>query len=273
MPLYMDVHRDVDATPEDIERAHLSDLEAQDRYGVKYIKYWMDPSRRTICCLVEGPDADACVAVHREAHGLVPDQIIEVEKNLVEGFLGGQSSTPVGGALYNDGSLDTAYRVILFTDITGSTSLTQRLGDAAAMEVVRTHDRIVREALEDHGGREIKHTGDGIMASFISASHAVQCAIDIQKRVAEHSVENPDLGFGIRVGMSAGEPVVENEDFFGAAVQLARRVCDKADEGRIYASNVVRELCIGKGFRFADLGDHELKGFEGSTRLFEVATS
>jgi adenylate cyclase len=140
------------------------------------------------------------------------------------------------------------------------------------MEIVRTHDRIVREALEDHGGRETKHTGDGIMASFISASHAVRCAIDIQKRVAEHSRGNPDLGFGIRIGISAGEPVVENEDFFGAAVQLARRVCDKADAGRIYAPNVVRELCIGKGFKFADVGEHELKGFEGPVRLYEIAT-
>lgn len=273
MPLYMDVHRNVDATPEDIERAHLSDLEAQDRYGVKYIKYWVNQDARTICCLVEGPNAEACVAVHRHAHGLVPDQIIEVEKNLVEGFLGGQSQSYIGAALYRDGSLDTAYRVILFTDITGSTSLTQRLGDREAMEIVRTHDRIVRDALAEHGGREIKHTGDGIMASFISPSQAVLCAIEIQKRVAEHSREMPNLGFGIRVGMSAGEPVVENEDFFGAAVQLARRVCDKAEAGRIYASNVVRELCIGKGFSFADLGDHELKGFDGPIRLYEVASA
>jgi class 3 adenylate cyclase len=270
MPLYMDVHRNIDATPQDVERAHLSDLEAQDRYGVKYIKYWIDPGRHTICCLVEGPNPEACAAVHREAHGLLADQIIEVETNLVEGFLGGQSSTPIGGAMYNDGSLDTAYRVILFTDIAGSTSATQKLGDAQAMEMVRTHDRIVREALQDHGGREIKHTGDGIMASFISASYAVRTAIDIQKRIAEHNREKPDLAFGVRIGMSAGEPVVENEDFFGAAVQLARRVCDSAEAGRVYASNVVRELCIGKGFGFLDLGERELKGFEGAVRLYEV---
>jgi class 3 adenylate cyclase len=271
MALYMDIHRNVEATPEEIEHAHLSDLEAQDRFGVKYIKYWVNPDARTICCLVEGPNPEACAAVHREAHGLLPDQIIEVEKGLVEGFLGGQSATPIGCALYNDGSLDSAYRVILFTDISGSTSLTQRVGDMGAMKVVRMHDRIVRDALAEYGGREIKHTGDGIMASFISASHAVDCALAIQQGVAEYNRDNPDFAFGVRIGMSAGEPVVENEDFFGAAVQLARRVCDQAEEGRIYASNVVRELCIGKGFAFADLGDHELKGFDAPVRIFQVA--
>lgn len=271
MALYMDVHRNVHPTLEELERAHLSDLQAQDRYGVRYLKYWLNEDAGTICCLVEGPNAEACVAVHREAHGMLPDQIIEVENTLVDAFLGGESQTTMGCALYRDGSLDTAYRVILFTDIAGSTSLTQRLGDAGSMEVLRTHDRIVRDALEAHGGREIKHTGDGIMASFFSVSQAVQCAVEIQSRVAAHGRENPDQAFAVRIGMSAGEPVVENRDFFGAAVQLARRVCDCAESGCILTSNVVRELCIGKPFPFSERGEFELKGFDAPVRLYEVA--
>ena len=80
MPLYMDIHRNLDASLDAIAQAHVSDLEAQEKYGVKYLKYWFNPEGRTVCCLVEGPNKDACNAVHREAHGLVADDIYPVEE-------------------------------------------------------------------------------------------------------------------------------------------------------------------------------------------------
>lgn len=272
MTLFMDVHRDMEASPEEIEKAHLSDLEAQGKHGVKYLKYWVNPSAKTVCCLVEGPSKEACIAVHREAHGLEPDQIIEVESNLVEAFLGGQAESPIGTALWNNGSLDPGYRIILFTDLAGSTELTQHLGDEAAMGVLRVHDTIVRREVSNRGGREIKHTGDGIMASFASASAAVEASMAIQRSLAAHNrhVEHP---VKVRIGISAGEPVVENQDFFGAAVQLARRACDHADPERILVPTVVRDLCLGKTFRFMDRGKSPLKGFSEPVQLFEVAWS
>ncbi len=273
MTLYMDVHRDLEATPEEIEKAHLSDLEAQGKHGVKYLKYWVNPDSKTVCCLVEGPSKEACVAVHREAHGLEPDQIIEVETNLVEAFLGGQPQSPIGTALWDDGSLDPGYRLILFTDLAGSTELTQQLGDEAAMGVLRVHDTIVRREVSARRGREVKHTGDGIMASFTSASAAIEASIAIQRALAAHNQHSPEHPVKVRIGMSAGEPVVENHDFFGAAVQLARRACDHADADRILVPAVVRDLCIGKGFRFADQGEVPLKGFPEPVRLFDVAWS
>jgi class 3 adenylate cyclase len=155
---------------------------------------------------------------------------------------------------------------ILFTDIEGSTTLTQRLGDARAQELLRTHNTIVRDALRACSGSEIKHTGDGIMASFAAASQALQCAISIQEAVAAQS-ETP---FRVRIGLNAGEPIAEEQDLFGTAVQLARRVCDHADPGQILVSNVVRELAMGKGFLFSDHGDVELRGLEDPVRLYEV---
>ena len=183
---------------------------------------------------------------------------------------------------------------ILFTDMAGSTSLTQRLGDARAQELLRTHNAIVREALKGHGGAEIKHTGDGIMASFPAASRAIECALAIQRAFEEYNaslparpepVEGRGAAHGstgspraataaepirVRIGLNAGEPVAEDEDLFGTAVQLAARVCARAEAGQVLASNVVRELAAGKGFLFSDRGDVELRGFEDPVRLYEV---
>jgi class 3 adenylate cyclase len=154
---------------------------------------------------------------------------------------------------------------ILFTDMEGSTSQTQRLGDAAAQDVLRTHNKVIREALKEHGGSEIKHTGDGVMASFGSAKGALECAVAIQRGLAERDTPIP-----VRIGLNAGEPVAEDADLFGSSVQLAARVCAKAEAGQILVSNVVRELAMGKGFLFSDIGDIVLKGFEDPVRLYEV---
>jgi class 3 adenylate cyclase len=154
---------------------------------------------------------------------------------------------------------------ILFTDMESSTALTQRLGDAGAQELVHTHNSVVRDALKANHGSEIKHTGDGIMASFPSARGALDCAVAIQRGLDES--DNP---VRVRIGLNAGEPVAEDDDLFGTSVQLAARVCGEADAGEILVSNVVRELAAGKGFLFNDRGDAVLRGFEDPVRLYEV---
>jgi len=153
---------------------------------------------------------------------------------------------------------------ILFTDMVGSTDLTQRVGDDRAQEAVRQHNTAVRDALKAHAGQEIKHTGDGIMASFASARGAVDCAVAIQRALAAGD------SVRVRIGLNAGEPVAEEQDLYGTSVQLAARVCAEADAGEILVSNVVRELAAGKGFLFNDRGDHALKGFEDPVRVYEV---
>jgi class 3 adenylate cyclase/alpha-beta hydrolase superfamily lysophospholipase len=155
---------------------------------------------------------------------------------------------------------------ILFTDMEGSTTLTERLGDAKAQELRRTHDSIVRDALKAQGGSETKHTGDGIMASFPSASRAIECAVAVQRAIAEQG-ETP---LRVRIGLNAGEPVAEEADLFGTAVNLAKRICDQAEPGQILVSDVVQQLAAGKGFTFADKGEATLKGFEKPVRLHEV---
>jgi len=162
-----------------------------------------------------------------------------------------------------------AFRTVLFTDVEESTALTQRLGDAKAREVLRAHERIVREALKAHGGAEVKAMGDGFMASFSSATRALECAIAMQRAFAQHS-ESAEEPISVRVGLNAGEPIAEDEDLFGTAVITAARIAAKAEGGEVLAANVVRELAAGKGFLFADRGDMVLRGFEDPVHLFEL---
>jgi class 3 adenylate cyclase/pimeloyl-ACP methyl ester carboxylesterase len=183
----------------------------------------------------------------------------------IEEFLGVGEETKAK----TEAAVAGAFRTVLFTDVEGSTALTQRLGDAKAREVLREHERIVREALRAHGGSEVKTMGDGFMASFSSATRALECAIAMQRAFAAHS-ESAKEPIRVRVGLNAGEPIAEAEDLFGTAVNLAARIAAKAEGGEILASDVVRQLVAGKGFLFADRGDAALRGFEDPVRLYEV---
>ncbi len=188
-------------------------------------------------------------------------------------FLGGSEVNPAGAAVLPGGTADDrdpGIRTVLFTDIVESTSLTQKIGDEAAMEIVELHDSIVRDALKDLGGREVKHLGDGIMASFVSAAAAVKCAARVQSEIAKHTRANADRPVKIRVGIAAGEPVERHNDLFGVTVQLASRLCSQAAAEQILVSNVVAELCVGKAIPFEDLGEVTLKGFEQPVRAHAV---
>ncbi len=158
---------------------------------------------------------------------------------------------------------------ILFTDVEGSTALTQRLGDAKARELLREHERMVREALKAHGGSEVKTMGDGFMTSFSSATKALECAIAMQRAFAEHS-ESAEDPIKVRVGLNAGEPIAEDDDLFGTAVNEAARITATAKGGEILVSDVVRQLAKGKDFLFADRGETSLKGFDEPVRLYEL---
>ncbi len=159
---------------------------------------------------------------------------------------------------------------VMFTDMVGSTDMTQDRGDKAAQHVVRRHNTIVRSALAQYAGKEVKHTGDGIMATFTSAAGGVEAAISIQRAIARHNAQNPQQDLHIRVGINAGEPIEEEEDLFGTTVQLAARVCARCDTDEILCSNVVKELASGRGLSFETLGAQELKGFKEQVVLYQV---
>jgi class 3 adenylate cyclase len=271
----MDIHNLPEGTtPEDVAKAHAKDMEIQRKYGVEYHKYWVNESGSKVFCLAHAPNAEAAECVHREAHGMMAEKIIEVEPDVAEVFLGGTETNPAGAVLLPGGGLnerDPGIRTVLFTDIVDSTILTQSLGDKEAMALLGVHDAIVRDSLSASGGREIKHTGDGIMASFVSAASAVRCAIKIQRELDKHAQANPERSLKVRVGAAVGEPVEQHNDLFGSTVQLAARLCAHAQPEQILVSNAIAELCLGKGLSFEDVGKVTLKGFGSPVRAHVAA--
>ena len=267
MPLYMDRHDGENLTPEAVAEAHAADLRIQDKYGCKFLTYWYDDERDSVFCLVDAPDMTAVHKAHLEAHGFDNNEIMEVNPAIVKAFLGRvEDPSPVEGELI----VDSPFRAIMFTDLEGSTQMISEHGDEGSMKLLRAHNALIRDTLRSHSGKEIKHTGDGFMVSFTSAVSAVECAIDIQEKLADDNLEDPNKAMLLRIGISAGEPVRNDKQLYGAAVNIAARLCAHAKPGSILVAQVVRDLSIGKNLPFTDQGEFEAKGFEQPIRLFEV---
>jgi class 3 adenylate cyclase len=264
MPIFLDRHDVVEFSAEEVAKLHVKDLEIQDQYGVKFLTYWYDAERRTTFCLVDAPDKETADRVHAEAHGHVANQMIAVDLSAVEAFLGRIQDPPSAKTKPID---DSAFRAIMFTDMVGSTEMTAQLGDAMSIELLRAHDAIIRRCLEHHRGSEVKHLGDGIMASFDDATASVACAIRIQKEFASYN-QNSQTPIHVRIGIHVGEPVAEGHDLFGSAVQMAARICDIAQADAILVSREVRDACTGADLVFEPTSSKRLKGFSEPVPLF-----
>ncbi len=268
MPIFLDRHDLKGLTAADVAEVHRKDLEVQDQYGVRFLTYWFDESRGTGFCLIDAPDIETAMQVHDEAHGDVAKNVIPVDLAAIQAFLG-RISDPAPAAGDASGAIDSALRAIMFTDIVDSTGMTARLGDARALELVRAHDALVRRALDEKAGREVKHTGDGIMASFADANAAVACARAIQQAFDAFNLASSDK-LRVRIGVDVGQPIADTNDLFGTAVQKAARLCQSAEPDGILVSRAVRDLLSGAA-NCRSLGARPLKGFEQPVELYEVA--
>jgi class 3 adenylate cyclase len=197
-------------------------------------------------------DSEAAAATYAREKGLVPRR-------------GQPPSPPATDPIRPTRSL----RIILVTDIAGSGAVIRRSGDQRAHKLFRDHNALVRQCLAAHEGSEVAHTGDGIEASFDSASMAVECAVAIQRALAQQRRTHPDDAFQVRIGINAGEPISTEGRLFGAAVHVAFRICARAQAGQILVSEVVQQLVVGKGIQLFDRGRVALKGLE-RVRLYEV---
>ena len=166
------------------------------------------------------------------------------------------------------GSVETV--TILFTDLVGSTGLETRIGPGAAHELRETHFSLIRGALADAGGREVKNTGDGVMAAFGSAAAATSCAVEIQRRFERRNRASAEQLL-VRIGISIGDATADRDDYFGLPVIEAARLCDKAVGGQILARDTVAHFSGGReGQVFSSLGGLELKGIPEPVPAVEV---
>jgi class 3 adenylate cyclase len=173
------------------------------------------------------------------------------------------------GLLARDAVSGQVPLTILVTDLGGFTEMVERLGDADAQGVIRIHNGILRSCLRCHRGVEVTHTGDGIIASFVTATDALHCAVDMQCELAAHNTAHPDSPLGVRVGISAGTPRIEEDRLFGTAINAAVRICGHARTGQILVSDAVVDG-LGEGLRFSHFGEVALKGFPQTVCLHDV---
>src|SRR5438132_2813569 len=168
---------------------------------------------------------------------------------------------------------ERATLIVLFTDLVSSTKLRSRVGEEAADELRRTHDRLLSEAVATHHGRVIKGLGDGIMATFAAGSDAVTAAVTIQQVIDRHNRSTKTaVPSRVRVGVSAGDVTMEDDDVHGTPVIEAARLCARAEGGQILASEVVRLLAgSAGGHEFTPVGALELKGLPAPVSACQVA--
>ncbi|MGB7050858.1 MAG: adenylate/guanylate cyclase domain-containing protein, partial [Acidimicrobiales bacterium] len=172
----------------------------------------------------------------------------------IEDFLGGLSAVAVP---------DRALAAILFTDIVGSTERASSIGDRAWRNLLATHDALARTLVDQHRGRVVKMTGDGMLATFDGPGRAIRCALSLRDALRS-------VGLEIRAGLHTGEVEVIGEDIAGIGVHIASRVLGASPPGQVLVSPAVPMLVAGAGFEFEDRGEHEFKGVPGSWRLFAV---
>jgi class 3 adenylate cyclase len=159
---------------------------------------------------------------------------------------------------------DRMLATVLFTDICGSTERAAQLGDRSWRYMLERHDALFRRALDRHRGREVKHTGDGFLATFDGPARAIRCAADLTDSVGS-------IGIQIRAGLHTGELEVMDGDLSGLAVHIAARVMDQAGPSEVLVSSTVKDLVVGSGIEFEERGEHELRGVPGEWRLFSVS--
>jgi class 3 adenylate cyclase len=149
----------------------------------------------------------------------------------------------------------------VFTDIVGSSEIFYIYGDEFGHEIIQIHDKIVRENLQRFSGTEIKHTGDGILATFDSCGRSIKASLHIARSILKHSDDFPLLKFSVRIGVNVGNVKVTTADVYGGSVNLAAKLCALAGDDSVLCTGIVRSRCEPKGYRFTDGGFAEVKGF------------
>lgn len=240
MPIYMDRHIVPGVEAKHAAEAHREDLKIQDEFGCRCMTYWVDEDRESAFCLIDAPNIEAVTKMHNKAHGLLVHEIIQVNSNVVEAFLG-RIQDPDGYFDTDDKGLkifnDPAFRIILVSEITNIQLLHYQLGKQKAIKILRLYNEMMREQILKHEGREVENENEGFIASFVSVNQAVECTNAIQKRL--HIAAEL---LNLRMGINAGMPVSKSKSLFGDTVKMAKYLCSIGQENQIMMASVIREI-------------------------------
>jgi AraC-like DNA-binding protein len=270
----MDYHIISDIDIDAVKEAHIADKSIQEKYGVKYIQFWVNQEAGTIFCLIEAPDEESCEQVHQEAHGNIACQIVQVESGFYKLFMGESHQLKDGIVIGKEGDLDKAYRFVLAIDILGITKATGSK-DLSRLIFPDRPKKLIRNIFPTYEGREVKNRDyDGILAVFTQAEEAMGCAVEIQKELLKRMDDPKDQSWNItfKMGIGGGQPVTMKDQFFEKAIRLAQRLSLIAVDGEIVASNMVRKLSAieEKSFSRSALKAIQLAEEEFLEQLFDI---
>ena len=227
MPLFLDLHKASDfekkPTVDDIKNAHIADLAIQSNYGVRFIQYWINEEDGLVFCMMEAPDKEACAAVHAAAHGNMPCNVIELKGGDYQTFMGDQNANEFDIVENPNGSLDTGCRILLAVEF------------LTASEVIPLN-RKIKEVVLSFQGREVNHAGERIIAVFNSGDDAINCASEILNGFTA------DATTEVQIGIHAGDPLTEKDNFFEAVLQFTNRLCDIAANRQAVISSKVKNM-------------------------------
>lgn len=236
----MDFHKLENITVEDVKNAHMADEAIQEKYGVKYHQFWINVEAGTVFCLTEGPDMATCEKVHQIAHGNIACAMTEVEPGFYQLLMGETAQVDHGVVKNSDGSIDLGYRNILVVSVQGVTDA-RTSKDLNLLQPVSWIKDIVSESVARFNGREVRcSSDDGHISVFEDTDAALGSAQWIQRRVNETSNTKPQAI--VRMGISAGQPVTEDGEFFTQAISRAQQLSILAPDNQILGSSLVKKL-------------------------------
>ncbi|MCW8849305.1 MAG: DUF4242 domain-containing protein, partial [Melioribacteraceae bacterium] len=234
MSIYMDRHNVSEVvTAEHVAQLHQEDLKIEHKYGCKGLTYWFDEKRKTAFCLIEAPNEQAVHAMHNEAHGEIPHQIIEVDANLVESFLGRIEDPENSQASELNIINDPAFRTIMVVEY--------EMLSLMKGSLIQSIREILAQIVSDYNGRIVRHYNDYFLISFASVSKAVLCSLEVQSKFKKTIDSNENNNIKLKIGLSAGLPVTDKASIFEDTVKLAERICN-IEQAEIVVSSDVKNL-------------------------------
>ena len=239
MPIFMDRHIVPGIEAQNAAEAHREDLKVQDKFGCRCLTYWVDEERGSAFCLIDAPNEEAVIRMHEKAHGLIPYDIIQVNSNVVEAFLGrihdpdGYYGSDPDLKIFND----PAFRTIMVSKIKNSGLLKYELHREKASKLMGIYHSVLREQIRAYEGREVETSEEGFVASFVSVTQAINCAYAIQNamHIAGELLE-------MKLALHAGLPVSNSKLLFGETIGLASGLCFIGKPEQIMMTSIVREL-------------------------------
>jgi len=238
MPIFMDIHDTTGATVEDVAADHQKDLTLQDEFNCKFVYFWHDIPNNTGFCVFEARDKESVINLHNKSHGNTPNQIIEVELNEVEFFLGkiadiawSKKNSPFEGYIN-----ETAHRTIMYLEIVNPLLFKLQINKNKFSDLLNRQKQLIKDSFLKFEGNVVSWENDNILTSFLSEENGINCAVDIQNKFTG-LLNVDDIKFSVSVGLNFGAPVTKSGNLFGDVINLAKKLGYIAGENQILISS------------------------------------